>query len=127
MEIEELIKQAETRSFKAVFPNNTNHYDTMFGGKVMSMMDEIAFITATRFSRKKMVTASSDKINFSSPIPAGSIVELIGNVVNVGKTSLTIEVDVYFEEMYSNKRVKAVTGRFGLVAIDDNKKSISVL
>ena len=55
MDLNEKIKAAESRVFKAVFPNDTNHYDTMFGGKVMSMMDEIAFIAATRFCRKKVV------------------------------------------------------------------------
>lgn len=47
----ERIAQSETRVFKGGFPNTTNHYDTLFEGTVMSMMDEVAFITATRFSR----------------------------------------------------------------------------
>jgi acyl-CoA hydrolase len=44
MELQEQIKQAETRIFKAVFPNTTNHYDTLFGGTAMQLMDEVAFI-----------------------------------------------------------------------------------
>ena len=47
MTLEERIKNSETRIFKAVFPNTTNHYDTLFGGTAMHMMDEVAFITAT--------------------------------------------------------------------------------
>jgi acyl-CoA hydrolase len=46
MTTEERIKQSETRIFKAVFPNTTNHYDTLFGGTAMHMMDEVAFIAA---------------------------------------------------------------------------------
>jgi acyl-CoA hydrolase len=42
------LARAETRIFKAVFPNSTNHYDTLFGGTTLHMMDEVAFITATR-------------------------------------------------------------------------------
>ena len=53
MTLEEKIKASETRIFKAVFPNTTNHYDTLFGGTAMHLMDEVAFITATRFSHKK--------------------------------------------------------------------------
>ena len=53
---EEKIRNSETRIFKAVFPNTTNHYDTLFGGTAMQLMDEAAFITATRFSRQRMVT-----------------------------------------------------------------------
>ncbi len=52
MNIEEKIKNSETSIFKAVFPNTTNHYDTLFGGMAMQMMDEVAFIAATRFSRQ---------------------------------------------------------------------------
>jgi acyl-CoA hydrolase len=69
MNIEERINLSETRIFKAVFPNTTNHYDTLFGGTAMHLMDEVAFITATRFSRQVMVTVSSDKIVFKKPIP----------------------------------------------------------
>jgi acyl-CoA hydrolase len=127
MDITKRIQLAETRIFKAVFPNTTNHYDTMFGGTAMHLMDEVAFITATRFTRKRMVTVSSDKIDFNKPIPAGTIVELIGKVHHIGNTSLKILVEVYTEEMYSFNREKAITGTFTFVAIDKDKKPISVL
>ena len=127
MDIERRIQLAETRIFKAVFPNTTNHYDTLFGGTAMHMMDEVAFITATRFTRKRMVTVSSDKIDFTRPIPSGTIVELIGKVVHIGNTSLKISVEIYVEEMYSFERHKAISGTFTFVAIDEHKQAIKVL
>jgi acyl-CoA hydrolase len=42
MNLDQLILDAETRIFKAVFPNTTNHYDTLFGGTAMHLMDEVA-------------------------------------------------------------------------------------
>ncbi len=51
---------------KCVFPNTTNHYDTLFGGTALQWIDEVAFIIATRFSRQKMVTVSSDKVDFKN-------------------------------------------------------------
>lgn len=126
MTIEDKIQASETRIFKAVFPNTTNHYDTLFGGTAMHMMDEVAFITATRFSRQRMVTVSSDRIDFNRPIPAGTIVELIGRVSHIGNTSLKVSVEIYIEQMYSNEREKAVTGEFSFVAIDENKKPVPV-
>jgi acyl-CoA hydrolase len=119
---EDKIKAAETHIFKAVFPNTTNHYDTLFGGTAMYLMDEVAFITATRFTRQKMVTVSSDRIDFTKVIPAGTIIELVGSVIKIGNTSIKINVDIYIEEMYSDKREKAITGEFTLVAIDENKR-----
>src|SRR5690554_574562 len=102
--LEQRKKAAETRIFKAVFPNTTNHYDTLFGGTALQMMDEVAFICATRFSRQKVVTVSSDRVDFKKPIPSGTLVELIANVAKVGRTSIVVGVDIFVEEMYSQKR-----------------------
>lgn len=127
MNIEQRIKNSTTTIFKAVFPNTTNHYDTLFGGTAMQLMDETAFITATRFGRQQMVTVSSDKIDFKKPIPAGTIIELIGYVTHVGNTSLKVRVDIFVEEMYSDYREKAVSGEFTFVAIDENKVPMKIL
>ncbi|MGV7107390.1 acyl-CoA thioesterase [Flavobacterium sp. U410] len=126
MLIEEKIKQSETRIFKAVFPNTTNHYDTLFGGTAMQLMDEVAFICATRFCRQKVVTVSSDKIDFKKPIPGGTIIELIGRVCYVGNTSLRVCVEIFIEEMYSEVREKAIHGEFTFVALDKNKQPVKI-
>ena len=123
---EERIKQSETRLFKAVFSATTNHYDTLFGGMAMHLMDEVAFITATRFCRQRVVTVSSDKIDFKRPIPAGTIIELHGKVIRVGSTSLEVKVDIYIEQMYSEQREKAISGKFTLVAINKDRKPVPI-
>lgn len=127
MTAEERIKQSETRIFKAVFPNTTNHYDTLFGGTAMQLMDEVAFIAATRFCRQRMVTVSSDRIDFKKPIPAGTIIELVGRVSYLGNTSLKVKVDIFIEQMYQEQREKAVSGEFTFVAVDENKKPVSII
>ncbi|MFT5078388.1 MAG: acyl-CoA hydrolase [Planctomycetota bacterium] len=125
--LELLIKRSETRIFKAVFPNTTNHYDTLFGGTALHMMDEASFICATRFSRKKVVTVSTDKIDFTCPIPQGSIIELIAKVTKVGVTSCVVQVDIFMEDMYSYDRSKAVTGIFTFVALGEDMKPITIV
>ncbi|MCS7078288.1 MAG: acyl-CoA thioesterase [Bacteroidia bacterium] len=126
-EFQQKIEQSETRIFKAVFPSDTNHYHTMFGGMAMQLMDEVAFIAATRFTRKVVVTVSSDRIDFKMPIPAGSIIELIARVVKIGRTSLDVKVDIFVENMYAEERHKAISGTFTFVALDENKKPCSIL
>lgn len=126
MTLEERIAASETRIFKAVFPNTTNHYDTLFGGTAMQMMDEVAFIAATRFSRQRMVTVSSDRIDFKRPIPAGTIVELIGKVTYLGKTSIKVHVDIFIEQMYADGREKAISGDFTFVAVNSEKQPIKI-
>jgi acyl-CoA hydrolase len=127
MTTEERIEQSKTQIFKAVFPNTTNHYDTLFGGTAMQLMDETAFITDTRFSRQRMVTVSSDRIDFKKPIPAGTLVELYGKVTYIGNTSLKVRVTVFIEQMYSTHREKAITGEFTFVAIDEDKNPTKIL
>lgn len=127
MDLQDRIKLSETRVFKTVFPNNTNHYDTLFGGTALSMMDEVAFIAATRFTRLRCVTVSSDRIDFTHPIPAGTIIELVGKVVEVGNTSMKVQVEIYVEQMYEQGREKAVSGRFTFVALDEQNKPTKVL
>jgi len=127
MTLEEKIKKSETRIFKAVFPNTTNHYDTLYGGTAMALMDEVAFITGTRFCRKRLVTVSSDRIDFTKPIPAGTIVELVGKVEHIGRTSLKIGVEIFVEQMYEEHRELAIKGTFTFVAIDQDKNPIKVI
>lgn len=123
---DERIKQAETHVFKTVFPDTTNHHHTMFGGLVMMMMTETAFMTATRFSRKNFVIVGADAIEFKKPIPAASLIELIGSVKETGNTSIKIKVDVFREKMEEEFREKAVSGLFTMVAIDSNNKPVKI-
>lgn len=70
---------------------------------------------------------SSDKIDFTKPIPAGTIIEIIGNVIKVGNTSIQVKVEIFVEEMYYEKREKAIEGIFTLVAIGEDKRSVKVI
>tara|TARA_B110000211_G_scaffold103691_1_gene120682 strand:- start:1945 stop:2361 length:417 start_codon:yes stop_codon:yes gene_type:complete len=128
---EEIIEQrkrvSRTTISKAVFPQTTNHHDTLFGGTALQWMDEVSFIAATRFSRQKIVTVSSDKIDFKHSVPAGTLVELTAEVIEVGRTSLKVEVNVLVESMYLDGQEKAITGYFTFVAIDDDKKPTAIL
>jgi acyl-CoA hydrolase len=114
---------ARTKVFKMVFPGETNHYDTLFGGTALQWMDEVAFIAATRYTRDKVVTVSSDKVNFKTPIPSGTIVELDAQITKVGNTSLVVSVDVYKEQMYSDTRELALHGSFVFVSITKKEKA----
>lgn len=127
MTIEQRTENSVTRLFKAVFPNTTNHYNTLFGGTALQWMDEAAFICATRFCRKRTVTVSSDRVDFEHPIPAGTLVELVASVEKVGNTSMQIRVDIFLEEMYQEGRQLAISGLFTFVAIDEDRNPVSVL
>ncbi|PRD47395.1 acyl-CoA thioesterase [Sphingobacterium haloxyli] len=127
MTLEERIQESETRVCTTVFPFLTNHHDTLFGGKAMAIMDEVSFMAATRFCRKRLVTVSTDRIDFEKAIPNGSIIEAIARVHSVGNTSVKVKVQVFLEKMYVDGRELAIQGMFTFVALDDNKQPIPVV
>ncbi len=126
MNTEQVKKLAETRQVKIVFKNLINDHNTLFGGIALQWMDEIAYITATRFCRKKVVTISTGKINFQKPIPYGAIAELFGTVSNVGAVKLEINVKIFIEQKYDNIRELAVEGNFYFAAVDDNNQPVKL-
>lgn len=93
----------------------------------MAIMDEVSFMAATRFCRKRLVTVSTDRIDFEKAIPNGSIIEAIARVHSVGRTSVKVKVEVFLEKMYEEGRELAIQGMFTFVALDDNKQPIPVV
>ncbi len=101
-----------------VLPNQTNGHGTMFGGDVMALMDRAAAIAALRFGRLPVVTASTERIDFRTPIQAGEIIEAISRVIYVGRTSLIVRIHIYAEHPLVGDRRLCTTGYFSMVAID---------
>lgn len=108
----------EARLIEMVFPQQTNHYGTLFGGEALALMDKAAFIAASRFARRTVVTASSEKCDFHVPVREGQLVELVATVVATGRTSITIDVELHAEDLLSGDRQLATRGRFVMVALD---------
>jgi acyl-CoA hydrolase len=102
-----------------VYPEDTNSQGTLFGGHALSLMDRLAFIVASRFARKAVVTACSEKVEFRSPVKQGELVELTGEVIRVGRTSLRLRIDMVREDLLSGDRSLCTTGEFVMVAVDD--------
>ncbi len=111
---------SETRQFKAIFPCTLNANGTLFGGEALKWMDEVAFITATRFTRRRMFTVNTENIRFLTGVSPDSIVEVVGKVENAGAVKLRVKVEIFVEEMYGLKREKAVEGVFIFAVLDEN-------
>lgn len=114
----------ETRMVEMVFPTQTNHYGTLFGGHALELMDKSAFITASRYARKSMVTASSERIDFQTPVKQGYLVEVIGRIVKRGRSSVTVHVELCGENLLSGVRHLCAHGNFVLVSVDEHNKPI---
>lgn len=114
------------RRTEIVFPQETNAYGTLFGGKALAMMDVVGGIAAIRACRKQVVTASIDRIDFKEPIRAGEFVETVARVVRIGRTSLTVEVELWAERPTSGERKLSTVGKFIYVAVTPEGKPTPV-
>ncbi len=120
--MEQRIRESETRQFKAIFPNLLNANETLFGGQALQWMDEVAYITATRFTRQKMYTVKAESIEFLKTVNPNSIVEVVGYVEKAEMVRLNVKVEIFMEEMYGKRREKAMQGNFIFAALDGNHR-----
>ncbi len=111
---------AEVRLAELVMPNRTNHHGTLFGGHALGLMDHAGWVAATRCARRTMVTVASDRVEFKVPVRAGQLVELVARVTRIGRTSVTVGVDMYAEDVATGDRRLATSGSFVFVALDDD-------
>lgn len=111
-------EQIVEKRTEIVFPTDVNHYGTLFGGKAVAMMDVVASIAAMRAAHKPVVTASIDRVDFKAPIREGDFVETIARVVRIGRTSITVEVELWGEIPGTGERKLSTVGKFVLVAVD---------
>jgi acyl-CoA hydrolase len=109
-----------------VFPDQTNHYGTLFGGHALRLMDKAAFVAASRHARKTVVTACSERVDFQAAVRHGSLIELTARVVATGRSSMTVSVDLVAEDLLSGERQLCAQGRLVLVAMDENQRPIAV-
>jgi acyl-CoA hydrolase len=116
----------EARLLEMVFPDHTNHLGTLFGGQALAWMDKAAFIVASRHARRVVVTARSEEVNFRVPVRTGQLVELVASVVRVGRSSMTVEVEMTAEDPLSGDRRICTTGRFVMIALDANGSATAV-
>lgn len=116
----------EIRMTDLVLPNQTNYYNTMFGGEVMAMMDKAAGIAALRFCRQPVVTASSERIDFRTPIHNGEIIEAIARVIYAGRTSMIVRIHIYAEQPLVGARRLCTTGYFSMVTVREDGRHVPV-
>lgn len=109
-----------------VLPPDTNNIGTMFGGKLMAYIDDVAAISAMRHARSSVVTASTDSVDFLHPIHEGNAVCLEAFVTYTGRTSMEVIVKVVAENLRSGERDLCAISFLTFVAIDDDGKPTPV-
>lgn len=105
-----------------VFPQDTNSHGTLFGGKLMAYIDDIASISASKLCRSSLVTASIDSVDFIRPIRENDAVTLEAMVTWTGRASMEVLVKVTTENLMNGKKEMAAISFLTFVALDESGK-----
>lgn len=111
---------------KTVLPNDTNPLGNLFGGSLLAWMDEIAYVSANRHSRKVAVTASINNVSFNKPIKLGETVTLSAKVSRAFGSSMEVIIDVEQEDTHTGEITHVNQAIYTFVALDENGKSTKV-
>lgn len=110
-------KESRSVNSSYVLPPDTNNHGTLFGGKLMSYIDDVAARAAMRHAGLPIVTASTDSIDFLHPIRVGHEVFLEAIVTWTNKTSMEVFVKVIGEDLITGERTVCATSFLTYVAL----------
>lgn len=121
------MSESRTIQTKLVLPPDTNHMESIFGGKVLAYIDEVAGISAMKHARRHVVvTASIDSVDFLSSAKVGDVLELEANVTSTGMTSMEVYVRVKSINLETGEERLTTESFLTLVAIGENGKPTPV-
>ena len=107
-------------------PADTNPNGDIFGGWIMSQMDLGSGILAAKTAQTRVVTVAMDGMSFLQPVCVGDTVACYAWVEKIGRTSMTIPVEVWVQRYMSAERVRVTHAIFTYVAVDAEGKPIPV-
>lgn len=111
-----------------MMPRDTNADGTIFGGVILSLIDQAAYIEAMRQAHHRYVTVSFKEVVFQEPIFVGDVISIYAESSRIGRTSISIHLKVCARRRHDPDEVVKVTeGEVVFVAVDHDGQPISVL
>lgn len=120
------VAESFTEMVEIAFPNDANPLGTVFGGRVLQLIDIAGSIAAMRHARRPVVTARIDSVDFRAPIRVGEFIVLQAWVNFTGRTSMEIQVEVYAEAPTTGERRHCCTALLTYVALDEAGRPMPV-
>lgn len=112
----------DLRMVGIVFPDQTSHYGSLYGGHALAAMGKAAFVAATRHCRRTVVMGGSQRVDFLSHVESGQVVEAAPRIAATGRSSMTVEVELWAENLRSGERRICGRGAFVMVALDEDHR-----
>ena len=104
-------------------PSDANFTGDIFGGWIMSQVDIAGAIPAIRRARGRVVTVAVNSFTFKQPVFVGDLVSLYADIVRVGRSSITVDVEVFVQRgPLDIECVKVTEATLTYVAVDENRK-----
>ena len=109
-------------------PGDVNALGSVFGGWIMAQVDIAASIPAIRYAKGKVATRAVNSFEFREPLFVGDVVSFYADLVRIGKTSLTVDVEVYAERLRQGARqsIKVTQAQLTFVALDEQGRPRSI-
>ncbi|HRP87833.1 MAG TPA: acyl-CoA thioesterase [Gammaproteobacteria bacterium] len=102
-----------------MMPKDTNAVGSIFGGVILSLIDQAAFVEASRQAARKFVTIAMDKVEFHKPVHNGDIVSLWAETIHIGRSSIRLRVDVHARSRNRDEDIRVTSAEVTMVSIDE--------
>lgn len=107
-------------------PTDSNPYGAMFGGWLMGQMAQAGGALAARHSKRKSVVVGADELRFTHPVSVGDELSIFVEFIKIGRSSMTVQAEAYRRDRHSDEMVKAASGKYTFVAVDENNRAAEV-
>ena len=107
-------------------PSDANYTGDIFGGWIMSQVDIAGSIPAIELANGRVATVAVNSFTFKHPVMIGDVVSFYAEIVRVGRTSITVDVEVYARRRTLREMVKVTEATLTYVAVDDERRPRSV-
>ena len=110
-----------------LMPKDTNAHGTIFGGVILSHIDQAAAVEAKMHGASFIVTVAMREVVFHEPVYVGDLVSFYTDVVRIGRTSITVSVEVFAQRGEgTGKMVKVTEAEVTFVNLDERRKPIPI-
>jgi len=110
-----------------MMPKDTNAHGTIFGGVILSYIDQAAAVEAKRHGASFIVTVAMREVVFHEPVLVGDLVSFYTRLVKIGRTSITVSVEVVSERDASGARpVKVTEAEVTFVNLDRDRRPLAI-
>jgi acyl-CoA thioesterase YciA len=120
------VPQGELALQTVAMPKDTNPTGDIFGGWLLSQMDIAGMITASDMAGGRVATVAIDGMTFLTPVQVGAVVSCYCDVLEVGRSSIRIMVEVWINSPHDGEPLKVTEGEFVFVAIDENGRTRTI-